>query len=242
MDNKGIGVFDSGVGGISVLLDMQKRFPNEIFYYYGDNINAPYGEKSRDDLIKLALVGISKLLEYSVKAIVVACNTLSVNVLGEIKKYSPVPIYGVFPPLERCLINNERTLLLCTTATANFYKDLRCKNVIINPCKTLVKQIELSKDISNVTLTTDVPFYYKDQFKTVILGCTHYLFLKNKIFDYLKPQKIISGNEYTVDYMQKEGVLSKKELNYAKKQVFFVGNTALLNKEFYIKVAKHYIY
>lgn len=239
MDNKGIGVFDSGVGGISVLLEMQKRFPGETFYYYGDNYNAPYGEKGKRELITLGVACIEKLLNYNVKAIVVACNTLSVNALKELKGYSPVPLYGVFPPLEKALINDEKTILLCTSATAIYYNGIKNKNLVVCPCKTLVKQIENYKNILDVNLTTDVPLHYKNDFDTVILGCTHYLFLKNKIFDHLKPRKIISGNEFTIDYMQKHQLLREKYDKNIKSGVFFVGDTARANEEFYNKVVKY---
>ncbi len=239
MDNRGIGVFDSGVGGISVLIEMQKRFPNETFYYYGDNFNAPYGEKGIEDIKCLSFNGIAKLLMYNIKALVVACNTLSVNLLKDIKDFSPVPVFGVFPPIERCILQNQRTLLLCTTATANYYKGIKNDNVFINPCKTLAWQIERAKTLSEIDLTTDVPKTYKNHFDTVILGCTHYVFLKNKIFDHLKPRSVISGNDFTIDFMQKSGVFNKKWAKNTKRQVFFIGDTAQINKDFFLNVVNY---
>ena len=79
MNNQYIAVIDSGIGGISVLRELIKSFPCEKFLYFGDNKNTPYGNKSKRDLLNLAIHNINILKSYPIKAIVLACNTLSVN-------------------------------------------------------------------------------------------------------------------------------------------------------------------
>ena len=98
MCNDYIGVMDSGVGGLSVLKRLVEVMPNQAFLYFGDNQNAPYGNKSKRELLRLVTSNIIYLLSYNVKAIVVACNTLSMGLMTEIKEFSPVPVFFVFPP------------------------------------------------------------------------------------------------------------------------------------------------
>ena len=88
MNNRFIAVLDSGVGGLSVLSVLEKKFPNERFLYFGDNGNAPYGNRSKQNLLSITLKNIDYIKSYDVKAIVVACNTLSVNIIYNIKEYS----------------------------------------------------------------------------------------------------------------------------------------------------------
>ena len=90
-----IAVIDSGIGGISLLSDLIKNFPNEKFLYLGDNNNAPYGEKSKHELIALTMKNIDYVKSFGIKAIVFACNTISVNILLNTMEYSNLPVYGM---------------------------------------------------------------------------------------------------------------------------------------------------
>lgn len=111
-----IGVFDSGIGGLNVLKRAVKTLPNERFIYFGDNENAPYGNKSESQLIDLAQNAANVLLKRNVKAIVVACNTVSSCVFEMLKSTSPVPIIPTLPPIIKN--KTKRTLLMCTPNTA----------------------------------------------------------------------------------------------------------------------------
>ena len=109
MDNRFIAVLDSGVGGLSVLCALQKKFPFERFLYFGDNGNAPYGSRSIRNLLSITIKNIDYIKSYGLKAIVVACNTLSVNIIYNIREYSNLPVFGIFPPVERCVAENKKT-------------------------------------------------------------------------------------------------------------------------------------
>ena len=89
MHNGFIALLDSGIGGISVLKELVNRFPNESFLYFGDNLNAPYGNRNKYDMLSLVMKNIDEIKRYPLKAIVLACNTLSVNLIAEIKDVFP---------------------------------------------------------------------------------------------------------------------------------------------------------
>ena len=107
MNNQSIAVIDSGFGGISVLHKLVEKFPNEHFIYFGDNDNAPYGNLSKTNLLRLVIKSIDFVKGYNVKGIVLACNTLSVNLFMEIKEYSGLPTFCTFPPVEKCKMENS---------------------------------------------------------------------------------------------------------------------------------------
>ena len=199
MTKANIAVLDSGIGGLSVLKVLDDNLSNKRFYYFGDNINAPYGNKTIRELKKITLNNLSLLSSYDIDVIVLGCNTLSVNLLHEIEYYSNIKTFGVFPPVEYAKMRRENTLLLSTVATAKNYK----KENAFYPLglENLAKDIE--ENVFNLNLV-DLNYHFssilneKKRFETVILGCTHYEFIKNKIFNHLKPQNMISGVNFTL--------------------------------------------
>ena len=118
--DKAIGVFDSGLGGISVLKELVKSMPNEKFIYYGDSANAPYGIKTKEEITKRCIDIIEFFLNKGVKAIVIACNTATsaaANILRE--KYIDIPIIGMEPALKVAADgkNNNTIVVMATTLT-----------------------------------------------------------------------------------------------------------------------------
>ena len=97
--NLPIGVFDSGIGGLNVLNRLAKKFKSENFIYLGDNKNAPYGNKTLNEIKELTVSSIDKLLSYNVKAVVIACNTVSTNLYGYLKTKYDIPIIPTVPPV-----------------------------------------------------------------------------------------------------------------------------------------------
>ena len=241
MRNDYIAVMDSGIGGISVLRALKDAFPNERFLYYGDNYNAPYGNRSVQNLLSLSMRNIDYIKSFGVKAVVLACNTLSVNLIHDICAYSGLPIFGVFPPVESCIIAGEKTLLMATVRTAENYKS--DKNVDVIGLPTLVNSIEknttdLSRvDFSKILSESAVGNFInrKGYYNTVILGCTHYEFIKNQIFDHFCPQKIICGHFFTIKIVEKFLKINKSLVNYNDFDVLFVGENSLLNQNFWEK-------
>ena len=117
-----IGVFDSGVGGLTVAREIIRQIPNERIVYFGDTARLPYGTKSKDTIIRYARQIVSFLINEGVKAIVVACNTASAYALEEIKDEIDVPIIGVVKPGARTAVSvtkNKRIGVIATEGTIN---------------------------------------------------------------------------------------------------------------------------
>lgn len=189
-----IGVFDSGVGGISVLAELTKVLPNEDFIYYGDSKNAPYGTKTTEEVIKLSEDCVISLTDMGVKAIVIACNTATsaaAKILRE--KYSKLPIIGIEPAVKPAAVFKENSKIL-VMATPMTLKREKFKNLISSyndnqeilplPCPGLVELIEDGKTDSLETknfLNDLLSPYFKENIDSVVLGCTHYPFVKKLI-------------------------------------------------------------
>ncbi len=188
-----IGVFDSGVGGISVLREMTALMPNENFIYFGDSLNAPYGTKTVREVQDLAIKNTEMLLEMGAKAIVIACNTAT-SVGAEIlrKKYPQIPIVGVEPALKPAVMHKEngRVLVMATDITIRERKftELLSKysdmgEIYLLPCTGLMEWVEKGilegEEVENFVNTLLAP--YKNKVDSVVLGCTHYPFLKKVI-------------------------------------------------------------
>jgi len=244
MNDGYIAILDSGIGGISVLLELIKLLPNERYLYFGDNHNAPYGNKSLSQLLRITEKNIDYIKQYKIKALIFACNTLSVTILDKIKEYAKVPVFGVFPPVETAVMNGGNVLLLSTCRTAEKFKN--------NAKFTALGLRDLANEIENNCFSLDEfdflcgltdlerKIIYKKPYETVVLGCTHYFFIKNKIFDHLKPQKILGGENFTAkkvfDFIKSQKTLVKNK----GFEVFFVGKNQERNKKFFEKVVKLY--
>ncbi len=237
MCERAIAVFDSGVGGLSVLKKLTESFPQEKFIYLGDNKNAPYGNKSKRELLSLALNNIDLILSYKVKAIIVACNTLSVNILDEIKQFAGIPVFGVFPPVEKAEISGEKTLLLATELTSSKYKSTG--NFKSLGLKDLVEDIESNLYSLNTINISRHLNCVNQKFDNVILGCTHYFFVKNKIIDYLKPLRILDGADNTIEKINQELKITKHSEKILRNEPFFIGNNKKTNKCFWNLVVKN---
>ncbi|MBO7345747.1 MAG: aspartate/glutamate racemase family protein [Clostridia bacterium] len=240
MRNGYIAVLDSGIGGISVLNDLIKIMPKERYLYFGDNKNAPYGNKSIEELKKLAFNIIDQIKRYSVKCIVVGCNTLSVNLLNEISDYSGLPTFGVCPPVNEGRALGGKILLLATVRTSQNYSS--DKDLTVLGLKGLVKDIEYNMfnaravDLEKSLKELEGSFIkQKGYYNTVILGCTHYIFIKNKIFDYFCPQNIISGNEITAKKVKEHLQNTKSLVKYKRLSVLFIGDCSKINEEYFVK-------
>lgn len=242
MNNNYIALLDSGVGGISLLIELVKAMPNENFIYLGDNGYAPYGNRSKNDLLTRTLRNVDLLKSNDIKALALACNTLSVALRERIEYYSGLKTYGVYPPVESCVTADKRNvLLLCTPLTATTlskHYNNKFNNLKILGLPSLAQEIEKNKyNLESIDLkrVVNVP---KGQFNRVILGCTHYCLIKNKIYDHLKPQIIVSGNTYTVDYIKKDMARSNSLGNNKRNEILFVGEYGVENEKFYRQVVK----
>lgn len=182
-----IAVVDSGVGGISVLAELKKALPHEDFLYFGDSLNAPYGTKSRDEVLAITRSNLQTLMERGIKAFVLACNTATsaaARVLRE--EYPDLPIIGVEPAVKpAAMLCESPTVLVMATALTlreekfNLLVDRfahRAK-VIPLPCTGLVEMIEAGildgKPLDDYLGALFSP-YKQEKIDAVVLGCTHY--------------------------------------------------------------------
>ncbi|MBQ5761349.1 MAG: glutamate racemase [Clostridia bacterium] len=189
-----IGVFDSGLGGLTVLKELSALLPSEDIVYFGDSGRTPYGTKSKDTVIRYTLQDINFLLSHNVKMIVIACNTASACSLDTVSAKYNVPIVEVVGPGARAaarITQNNRVAVIGTSATINsrvYEKALR--NVRDNisyigkACPMFVPLVEEGWWDNKVT--EDIIRLYLDDLKccfpdTLILGCTHYPLLQNTI-------------------------------------------------------------
>lgn len=184
---KPIGIFDSGVGGLTVVQSLRALLPNETFCYFGDTARVPYGTKSAET-VKRYSVEITRFLKsHDVKMIVVACNTVSSVALPPIREQFGGPVLGVVEPGVRAAIQTTRTGrigVIGTKSTINsgtYQKRLLEKNpslhIIAQACPLFVPLVE--EGWENESITVDIARQYltpfiKDELDAVIMGCTHY--------------------------------------------------------------------
>lgn len=214
---KPIGFFDSGVGGISVLREAVKMLPKENYIYFGDSENAPYGIKSEDEIKKLTIRACEKLLERNVKAIVVACNTatsVAINTLRE--EYKRIPIIGIEPALKPAAQLNKdgKILIMATPMTLKLEKFAylvdrygKSRDIVSIPCDGLVEFIErgeLEGTRLNEFLREKLKSNVNENVAAVVLGCTHYPFIKKELSKILKDSVLLDGSIGTVKQLKRK--------------------------------------
>lgn len=205
--NSAIGIFDSGVGGVSVLRDMMRCLPRERFIYYGDNLNAPYGTKSEETIRTLATHVADVLVASGVKALVVACNTATSAAAATLRERLTIPVVGMEPALKPAslLWKGGRILVLATPATLRQHKfqvlnEKYGEHALVRPCAGLmefVEQGDLSGDGVRAYLKDMLSDYEGVQLDAVVLGCTHYVFLKRTLSELLPGVPLLDGNDGT---------------------------------------------
>lgn len=190
-DNRPIGLFDSGVGGLSILVEIKKKLPRESFVFFADQLNNPYGEKTKKELELLASKITDFLIEKKIKLLVVACNTASCYTLDYLRARYSLPIVGVVPAIKPAvhLSKSSRIAIISTRATAKskYLTDLIKEHaqgslVLRLGCEGLGEAVEKldKKKIKNLIdkYSRQVKKFDAD---VIVLGCTHYPFLKEKI-------------------------------------------------------------
>lgn len=196
-----IAVFDSGVGGISVLQELIRLMPQENYYYYGDSANAPYGTKSLEEVRRLTIGHVDRFISEGAKGVVVACNTATsaaVRILRQ--KYEDVPIIGIEPALKPAVLSkkNPNVVVMATPMTIREEKFhnlmnrfTHMANILPLPCPGLMEYIEHG-DIQSGELERFLEKLFdpfdKQKLDAVVLGCTHYPFVSREL------KKVLGGN------------------------------------------------
>lgn len=191
-DNRPLGVFDSGIGGLTVLRELIHEFPNESFVYLGDTARLPYGAKSPQTIRKYSEQNVEFLLKQDVKAVVIACNSASAQFPES--EFKSIPTYNVIGPGVERALSHSKTLrigVLGTRATIKsqaYSLGLKSKNPKVEvfdvACPLLVPLAEEGWDadpLTNLIVYRYVSQILPQNIDTLILGCTHYPLLKNSI-------------------------------------------------------------
>ncbi len=201
---KPIAVWDSGVGGISVLRELLAIMPDENYLYFGDSKNAPYGMKTKEEVCRISFTNIQYLLTLGIKAVVIACNTATGAAAKELRNaYPELPIIGIEPAIKPAALEKPNpTVIVMATPLAlhqekfeELYRQYnKDANILLLPCPGLVELIEQGK-----TEGEEIEDYLKKMLSpyrsahpdSVVLGCTHYPHIKNEIAKVLGPEVAI---------------------------------------------------
>ena len=193
-----IGVFDSGVGGLTVAREIMRNLPKEDIVYFGDTARVPYGSKSKDNIIRYSRQIINFLQTKGVKAIVIACNTASALALDTVKDEFNIPIIGVVEPGAKAALQvtqNKKIGVIGTEATvkSSMYEKIiqgidSEVSVVAKACPLFVPLVE--EGFKKHQVTDEIIDYYLADLKesdidALILGCTHYPLLRSKIREYV---------------------------------------------------------
>lgn len=243
-----IGIFDSGVGGLTVVSHIQKKLPNENLIYFGDTARVPYGTKAPETIKKFSLEIVKFLVEKNVKCVVIACNSASAHAIHIIRKHYPdLPVYGMIESGAEYAVlkyQHKKIAVIGTSATIKsraYTVHIQRLNEKVEitaiPCPLFVPYVEEGL-FDHDLMDNVIDFYLKDLKKnpvdSMILGCTHYPFLKDKINDYFsKKIKLIDSGEAAASYLEdhlKEYQMAKEN----RKPFYHCFLTSATNKFFTI--------
>ena len=223
MKKQPIGVFDSGVGGLTILRALRKKLPHENVIYFGDTANVPYGGKSKAAVTRLALAVAQFLETQHVKLVVVACNTASAQALATLRKQLCVPVMGVIEPGADCAVavtQNHTIAVLGTQGTveSNAYvkaiaKRSKQTRVFQQACPLFAPLVEegfADKPATELIAREYLASVQQSGADTVILGCTHYPILKNLLGRILGPRITLVDSAETLAVAAQQFLLSKK--------------------------------
>lgn len=234
-NNNPIGLFDSGIGGTSIWKEIHTLLPNEDTIYLADSKNAPYGEKTKEEIIHLSIKNTEFLLNQNCKIIVVACNTATTNAIKELREKYTIPFIGIEPAIKPAALHSQtqKIGILATKGTLNsdlFYKSVeQFKNIkIIEQIGFgLVELIENGK-INSVEMKELLNQYLNPMIESnidyLVLGCSHYPYLIPQIKSILPNTiKIIDSGEAVAK--QTKAVLLEKvglrEIDKISSQLFY---------------------
>lgn len=186
MDKRPIGIFDSGIGGITVLKELKQQMPDENYIYLGDTLNFPYGEKSEQEIIQFTRNNINTLLKEDVKLVVIACGTATSQALEIVQNEYDIPIVGIIDPTANYIksLNLEKIGVIATNGTIRsgaWEKRIKMLvpeiQVVNQACPLLASIAEEGKAKSKESLEavhSYMEIFKKEKVDTIILGCTHY--------------------------------------------------------------------
>lgn len=214
-NNRPIGFFDSGIGGLTVLHEALKILPDEQYIYFSDGDNAPYGTRPKEEVRELALKAVEFIANQGIKALVVACNTATSVAIEDMRRLYDFPVIGMEPAVKPAVMSGKRKRVL-VFATELTLKEEKFKNLVARvdteqvvdylPLQELVMfaerfEFEASKIIPY--LLHKLSGIDLSKYGAVVLGCTHFIFFKKFMEQVLPPEiQIIDGNRGTVNNLK----------------------------------------
>lgn len=228
MDTRPIGMFDSGVGGMTVLKEIKEKLPNEEIIYLGDTKRFPYGSKSKETIIELTKKGIEFLIGKNVKAIIIACGTATSQALDVVRKIYNIPIIGIIEPTVEYIRHKQNIKSVGIIATAGTIRSNgweicireKINNIsVINKACPLLAPMAEEGWTDNEIAKLAVSEYLKDigNIDSLILGCTHYPLFEDVIKQVLGDKvEIINTGKMIADFMKqllKDKDIENEELN-----------------------------
>ena len=220
MKNQGsIGIFDSGIGGVTVLKEIIKILPNEDIIYVSDSKNNPYGDKANEEIIKRCDEISSFLINKNCKAIVIACNTASAKASKFLRnKYKEIPIIAIEPAYKMVhdYAYDEETLIMATKGTIKskrfnyILNEYNNNKTYVMLCTGLADLIEEGKEKEIKKYLEENLKEYVGKVKNVVLGCTHYPLIKSEIAYILGDVKFFDGAPYVAKHLKR--VLEKRKI------------------------------
>lgn len=200
MDKK-IGLFDSGIGGLSILKELLRIMPSEDYLYYQDSFHNPYGNKSELEILKYAQEAVDFLLKNDCKIIVIACNTATTACIKKLRElYSDVIFVGTVPAIKIAYDNHSKnTILLSTPYTTKSTRvqellKLYGDNIINVSGDDLAHLIEIDDKDGILKKLNEILNTYKGKVDSLIMGCTHYSLIKNEILEVLPNIQLYDGS------------------------------------------------
>lgn len=221
MNNKAIGVFDSGVGGLTVLAEIRKILPNENIIYLGDTKNFPYGSKSKEEIIEFATQNVETLIKKQVKVIVIACGTATSQALDILKEKFDVPIIGIIEPTVE-YIKNQKYQEVGVIATEGTIKngawerklkekmpEIKVTNKACPMLATIAEEGKARSVEGRAAIKEYMKPFKEKNINKIILGCTHYPIYEKIIREEL---------EYEVELINTGVTVSKYLKKYLKEK------------------------
>lgn len=241
MTNKPIGIFDSGVGGTSIWREINTLLPNENTIYLADSRNAPYGQKSKEEIIALSKKNTEFLLNQNAKLIVVACNTATTNAIKELRAFYDVPFIGIEPAIKPAAKNSETQSIGILATKGTLSSELFSQSVLNYPTTKIIEQVgfglvQLIEEgkINSMEMIDLLSNYLKPMVEAnidyLVLGCSHYPYLIPQIKKIIpKHIKIIDSGQ-AVARQAKKVLIEHHLLNKEKKskQIFYTNHNPLV--------------
>ena len=247
MDNRPIGIFDSGVGGITVLKEIHKQLPNEHLIYLGDTKNFPYGNKSREEIIKFAIQNVEYLIKKNVKIIVIACGTATSQAIEILQNKFEIPIMGIIEPTVE-YVKNKNYNKIGVIATEGTIRNGAWENklkekiqnieVINKACPmlaTIAEEGRATGEEGRKAIKEYMEIFKKNKINKIILGCTHFPIYEQVIRDELEYEVELINTGKTVakklkKYLKEKELLKEKEnskieINLTKEEEEFAKNS-----------------